>query len=164
MGRPGNVGSATVTAGTGTGGLSVRIALFKRLVPGLLAVIAAGAVPAIAQDAGGPPGGDAPGLTPLSPLPAGLAEDAPERTPQDVDPPYPAFVQTTAADPAWVLCTSDLILTTQSCMVSWYDTPFNPCYTLNRYWKFSPGAVGAAAAPMNALGVGSFDGLFVRAP
>ena len=106
-------------------------------------------------------------LTPLSKPPDEMEPRkrmATELLPEeDIFLPEPAsFVETVVGDPNWVLVTSDVILTSKNCIPNWYDKPFSPCYSYNRYWKFSSGKTYAMASPMSTLGVGTFDGLFVR--
>ncbi|MCP3959892.1 MAG: hypothetical protein GY719_18770 [bacterium] len=79
------------------------------------------------------------------------------------------LIETNAADPDWILATSDRILRANLCVASspcspnaWYDRPFNPCYPDNRFWKLEEDSGTAFAYPLAALGVGSFDGLYVR--
>lgn len=79
------------------------------------------------------------------------------------------LVKTTSDDDDWLIATSDRILRLSLCVASppcastaWYDTPFNPCYSENRYWKFQDGVGTAFAYPLAAMGVGSFDSLYVR--
>jgi hypothetical protein len=81
------------------------------------------------------------------------------------------LVETTFDDPDWVMATSDRILRLNLCLASstcfgsaqsWYDTPFKPCYADNRFWKFDQDSKIAFAYPLQALGVGSFDSLYVR--
>ncbi len=79
------------------------------------------------------------------------------------------LVETKFDDPDWVMATSDRILRLSLCLASppcsaqyWYDTPFEPCYADNRFWKFDQDSKIAFAYPLQALGVGSFDSLYVR--
>ncbi len=79
------------------------------------------------------------------------------------------LVETTFDDPDWVLVASDLILRsnlcvapTAECPTCWYDRVFNPCHVDNRYWKVQPDSGSAFVYPMAELGVGSFDGLYIR--
>jgi len=79
------------------------------------------------------------------------------------------LVETTSDDDDWLIVTSDSILRLSLCVASppcastsWYNTPFNPCYSTNRYWKFQDGVGTAFAYPLAAMGVGSFDSLYVR--
>ncbi|KAL7429351.1 hypothetical protein ACHAXH_001028 [Discostella pseudostelligera] len=79
------------------------------------------------------------------------------------------LVETTFDDPDWVMATSDRILRLNRCLASppceaelWYDSPFKPCYSENRFWKFQKDSEIAFAYPLDALGTGSFDSLYVR--
>lgn len=79
------------------------------------------------------------------------------------------LIETSASDPNWVMVTSDRILRANLCLASspcsaqaWYDKPFNPCYPDNRFWKLAPNSGTAFAFPLTALGVGTFDGLYLR--
>lgn len=85
------------------------------------------------------------------------------------DPLTCGLVETVSTDPDWVMVTSDLILRESLCVASppclpnnWYDRVLTPCYTFNRYFKLLPDTGTAFAYPMSTLGVGTFDGLFVR--
>ena len=79
------------------------------------------------------------------------------------------LVETTPTDPDWIMATSDRILRANLCLASspcsptsWYDRPFNPCYPENRFWKLEEDSGTAFAYPLAALGVGTFDGLYLR--
>lgn len=79
------------------------------------------------------------------------------------------LVETTWDDPDWAMVTSDHILRSHDCIAEcascptcWYNQPFDPCYSTNRYWKFQENSGTAFAFPMAALGVGTFDGLYLR--
>jgi Transglutaminase-like superfamily/Transglutaminase family len=79
------------------------------------------------------------------------------------------LIETTVSDPDWVMATSDRILRLNLCKASspcaetqWYDSVFSPCYADNRFWKFPKDVETAFAYPLDALGVGSFDSLYVR--
>ncbi|MBM4369110.1 MAG: hypothetical protein FJ102_23050 [Deltaproteobacteria bacterium] len=79
------------------------------------------------------------------------------------------FVETTWSDPDWVLATSDYILRSTDCVAECEVSPFSwfdqveaaPCYS-TRFWKLEEDSTIGNAFPMSALGVGTFDGLFVR--
>ncbi|MEM7309096.1 MAG: hypothetical protein AAF682_20600 [Planctomycetota bacterium] len=82
------------------------------------------------------------------------------------------LIETTFADPDWVLASSDVILRADLCAAtlpcepsSWYDrVEDTPCYPeLTRYWKLDPLAAGQASAfTLAGLGVGGLDGLYLR--
>ncbi|MFA5240213.1 MAG: hypothetical protein WC476_10995 [Phycisphaerae bacterium] len=72
------------------------------------------------------------------------------------------LVQTTPGDPNWALVTSDAILRENICYSGWYDRVFNPCYSSSRYWKLESGTNVGKAFTMSGMGIGTFDGLYVR--
>ena len=73
------------------------------------------------------------------------------------------MIETTPEDPDWLVVTSDAILRSNICNPSWYDKPFNSCIPrYQRYWKLAPNSGTAYAYPLQELGVGSFDGIYVR--
>jgi len=77
---------------------------------------------------------------------------------------YTGLVETTYDDPNWALVISDLILREDLCYEQWYDKVFNPCYTVNRYWKLESCAEPGQAFPMSAIksGINTLDSLYVR--
>ena len=79
------------------------------------------------------------------------------------DNPYP-FVATDASDKAWVLATSDLILTNGTPIKDWYDNPENPSFPNRiRYWKFEGDKQDGRALPLiDSFGCGNIRGLYVR--
>jgi hypothetical protein len=93
-----------------------------------------------------------------------------EGEPQDqLDWSACGLIETSWTDPDWVMVTSDRILRSHDCIAEcaecpecWYDLPFQPCYPENRYWKFEENSGSAYAFPMAALGIGTFDGLYLR--
>jgi hypothetical protein len=101
--------------------------------------------------------------------PGTAALDAP-RPPLDLANGVVGLIETTYSDPEWVLATSDRILRSALCVApctpfiySWYDqVDAPPCYPENRFYKLDGGVAEASAAPMAALGLGTFDGLYVR--
>jgi hypothetical protein len=113
--------------------------------------------------------------------PAEAWSQATELTPATRLPPGPStlegpglancgFVETTWSDKKWVLATSDHILRKSTCESlegcapdSWFDRINGPsCHGQTRYFKFEQGKKGAAAFTMAALGVGTFDGVYVK--
>jgi parallel beta-helix repeat protein len=79
---------------------------------------------------------------------------------------YTNFVETTYDDANWVLVTSERILRANICVASdeqeWYEKVFNPCYSVNRYWKFAQGAASGRAFTIAAIKAGdTTDSLYV---
>ena len=73
------------------------------------------------------------------------------------------FIQTSFSDPAWVMVTSDLLLTDGQCVVGWYDDPERPCYPQqHRYWKLASGKEDGEAIPLGSLGLGQTKSVYVR--
>jgi len=79
--------------------------------------------------------------------------------------------ETTFSDPEWIMMTSDRLIRSSDCVLecadsptSWFDlAPGPPCYAENRYWKFADEDQVASIFPMSSLGVGTFDGPYIKA-
>jgi pimeloyl-ACP methyl ester carboxylesterase len=101
------------------------------------------------------------------------AQHVPRSDDPSPPPPLPegvGLVQTAWSDPEWIIAASDVILRSTDCVAecdqqhstSWYERTFlAPCYNHTRFWKLD-GTCLATVVPMAPLGVGTFDGLFVR--
>lgn len=114
---------------------------------------------------------------------AARAQQVPAPNPYSRSTPTPTvapcgLVETTFGDPDWILATSDHILRASTCIftsticpgreTNWYDKiQQTPCYPDTKAWKFATetetgkGNAGAAFT-MGTLGVGTFDGLYVK--
>jgi len=101
--------------------------------------------------------------------PAPWSPGAPSMPQADTQGVACGLVETTWDDPNWIMVTSDHILRDDDCVAecagsptAWYNRPFSPCYPTNRYWKFEENSGTAFAFTMEALGVGSYDGMYLR--
>ncbi|HRT52421.1 MAG TPA: right-handed parallel beta-helix repeat-containing protein, partial [Anaerohalosphaeraceae bacterium] len=73
------------------------------------------------------------------------------------------LIETSHDDSDWVLVVSDLILREDLYYTPWYDRILSPCYEDNRYWELPPNEVTGEAFPIEIIGEGTSDGLYVKA-